>query len=325
MPKRRRSRPRHTLMVNRIPGDATTAGGCHHTEPVGAGDAMIRYETRPNAGATGGVGARAAAAALVLLACVAASPASAGATPLATPTPSANSTSSAQPATVTDTPTATPPTVITVGDKECPGYGGQLFATGTPCPPPPRAAVSVGSSWCVGTHTTVRLTVHGAVAEATYALYGTSGYVASDEFHATGESFIISVQINHGYLGFTGDLESRSIGQVSNPFSIPDRCVVIDRLPPNSPIVSPTTARASTPIRAVTHTEILTNTDTPTSSTEQATDTSTSSAAVIAPVAAAAARHTQSSGATPIIIGIAAVMVIAILAGGTVIARRRSH
>jgi hypothetical protein len=126
-------------------------------------------------------------------------------------------------------------------------------------------------------------------------------------------------------LGFTGDLESRSIGQVSNPFSIPDRCVVIDRLPPNSPIVSPTTARASTPIRAVTHTEILTNTDTPTSSTEQATDTSTSSAAVIAPVAAAAARHTQSSGATPIIIGIAAVMVIAILAGGTVIARRRSH
>jgi hypothetical protein len=57
-----------------------------------------------------------------------------------------------------------------------------------------------------------------------YTLVGTSGYPASDTLVAPAEVFSTSMQINHGYFGFSGDLEARASGQTSNPINVPDAC-----------------------------------------------------------------------------------------------------
>ena len=111
----------------------------------------------------------------------------------------------------------------------------------------PSLQIAASAPHCAGGHTTVTLEVHGAVPGQAYALYGTSGYQASDPFTATAADFSTSVQINHGYLGLTGDLESTDRSSTSNQIDVPDTC------PRVTNVVDPVTPSPT----MITHTDVL--------------------------------------------------------------------
>lgn len=102
--------------------------------------------------------------------------------------------------------------------------------------------IEASSPQCVGGYTTITLDVQGAVPGQTYALFGTSGYQASDPITATAADFSTTVQINHGYLGLTGDLESVDRSTTSNQIDVPNACprvtTVVDPVTPSPTLIT---------------------------------------------------------------------------------------
>jgi hypothetical protein len=203
---------------------------------------------------------------------------------------------------------------------------------------------TVLSTSCQAAHTVVHISVTGAEPGHSYYLIGTSLYPASDAIAASTSNFDATVQINHGYRGFQGDLEEPDIAQYSNELLVADACAVAVTPSPDVTTIHPSATKpkpAPSPSLR-THIDVLTVAPSstpihPVPTTAPATTATTSppvvttplpSSPVLNPIPLAAHQPHRGIGTTTIIVLIAGLIAIAggLAAGWFALRRgRESH
>ena len=146
--------------------------------------------------------------------------------------------------------------------------GAALVSTSTPAAAAPALSWRIVQTRCVAGVVHLDVAVTGAVVGQSYAIYGTSGLLASNEtVTAKAASFTATFTPNEaygandaGHFSVTGDLEAPSIGQRSQVRTISASCSAVSRPPATVPTTLSTSlgfdanALAPQPRRASSHT-----------------------------------------------------------------------